>query len=156
MASLNKVIIIGNLGYDPEKRYLPSGDQVTSIAVATNDRWKDKTTGVPKEATEWHRISFFGKLAEIAGLYLKKGSQVYVEGRIRTRKYKDKDGIDRQTTEIIGDVMQMLDSRQGTGEPSDDRRSYQHPSRPAQGGGQLQQGSCPPGLSPELDDYIPF
>lgn len=106
--SVNKVIIIGNLGRDPENRYLPSGEQVTSIAVATTDRWRDKATGEQKEATEWHRISFFGKLAEIAGQYLKKGAQVYVEGRLKTRKYTDKNGIERYQTEIIADQMQML------------------------------------------------
>jgi single-strand DNA-binding protein len=92
MASVNKVIIVGNLGRDPETRYMPSGDAMTNIAVATTDKWKDKATGEQKEATEWHRIAFFGKLAEIAGQYLKKGSQVYVEGKLRTRKWTDKDG----------------------------------------------------------------
>lgn len=106
--SINKVIIIGFCGRDPENRYLPSGEQVTSIAVATTDRWRDKATGEQKEATEWHRISFFGKLAEIAGQYLKKGAQVYVEGRLKTRKYTDKNGIERYQTEIIADQMQML------------------------------------------------
>ena len=121
MASLNKVIIIGNLGRDPESRYMPSGEQVTSIAVATTDRWRDKATGDMKEQTEWHRIAFFGKLAEIAGQYLKKGSQVYVEGRIRTRKYTDREGIERYATEIIGDRMQMLG---GKPEQSSGRNSY--------------------------------
>lgn len=117
MASVNKVIVVGNLGADPETRYLPSGDAVTNIRVATTDRWKDKASGEMKEATEWHRIAFFGRLAEIAGEYLKKGSQVYVEGSLRTRKWQDKDGHDRYTTEIRGDVMQMLGSRAGSGEP---------------------------------------
>ena len=121
MASINKVILIGHLGRDPENRYLPSGEQVTSIAVATTDRWRDKATGDMKEQTEWHRISFFGKLAEISGQYLKKGSQVYVEGRIRTRKYTDRDGIERHATEIIGDRMQMLG---GKPEQSGGRNSY--------------------------------
>ena len=121
MASLNKVIIIGHLGRDPESRYMPSGEQVTSIAVATTDRWRDKATGDMKEQTEWHRIAFFGKLAEIAGQYLKKGSQVYVEGRIRTRKYTDREGIERYATEIIGDRMQMLG---GKPEQSSGRNSY--------------------------------
>ena len=121
MASINKVIIVGNLGRDPENRYMPSGEQVTSIAVATTDRWRDKATGDMKEQTEWHRISFFGKLAEIAGQYLKKGSQVYVEGRIRTRKYTDREGIERYATEIIGDRMQMLG---GKPEQSGGRNSY--------------------------------
>ena len=123
MASINKVILIGNLGRDPENRYLPSGEQVTSIAVATTDRWRDKASGEQKEQTEWHRISFFGKLAEIAGQYLKKGSQVYIEGRLRTRKYTDKEGIDRYATEIIADTMQMLGSRQ-EGQQSTGRNSY--------------------------------
>jgi single-strand DNA-binding protein len=120
MASVNKVIIVGNLGRDPETRYLPSGDAVSNINVATTDRYKDKATGEMKEATEWHRISFFGKLAEIAGQYLKKGSQVYVEGSLRTRKYTDKDGIEKFATEIRGETMQMLGGRQGMGGPSDD------------------------------------
>ncbi len=115
MASVNKVIIVGNLGRDPETRYMPSGDALTNIAVATTDKWKDKASGEQKEATEWHRISFFGKLAEIAGQYLKKGSQVYIEGKLRTRKYTDKDGIEKYSTEIVADVMQMLGSRQGMG-----------------------------------------
>jgi len=117
MASVNKVIVVGNLGADPETRYLPSGEAVTNIRVATTDRWKDKASGEMKEATEWHRIAFFGRLAEIAGEYLKKGSQVYVEGSLRTRKWQDKDGNDRYSTEIRGDVMQMLGSRSGSGEP---------------------------------------
>src|SRR5207344_3549397 len=115
MASVNKVIIIGNLGADPETKYLPSGDAVTNIRVATTDTWKDKTSGEKKEATEWHRIAFFGRLAEIAGEYLKKGSQVYVEGQLRTRKWQDKDGADRYTTEVVlqrfrGELT-LLDSR---------------------------------------------
>jgi single-strand DNA-binding protein len=117
MASVNKVIIVGNLGADPETRYLPSGEAVTNIRVATTDRWKDKASGEMKEATEWHRVAFFGRLAEVAGEYLKKGSQVYVEGSLRTRKWQDKDGNDRYSTEIRGDVMQMLGSRAGAGEP---------------------------------------
>ena len=117
MASVNKVIIVGNLGADPETRYLPSGEAVTNIRVATTDRWKDKQSGETKEATEWHRIAFFGRLATIAGEYLKKGSQVYVEGSLRTRKWQDKEGQDRYSTEIRGDVMQMLGRREGSGEP---------------------------------------
>ena len=115
MASVNKVIIVGNLGRDPETRYMPSGDAITNVAVATTDKWKDKATGEQKEATEWHRISFFGKLAEIAGQYLKKGSQVYIEGKLRTRKYTDKDGVEKYSTDIVADTMQMLGSRQGMG-----------------------------------------
>jgi single-strand DNA-binding protein len=108
MASVNKVIIVGNLGRDPETRYMPSGDAMTNIAVATTDKWKDKASGEQKEATEWHRIAFFGKLAEIAGQYLKKGSQVYIEGKLQTRKWTDKDGIEKYTTEIIASSLQML------------------------------------------------
>lgn len=110
MASVNKVIIVGNLGRDPETRYMPNGDAVTNIAAATTESWKDKSTGEKKELTEWHRITFYRKLAEIAGQYLKKGSQVYVEGRLQTRKWTDKEGVERFTTEIIADVMQMLGS----------------------------------------------
>src|SRR5258706_5101622 len=116
MASVNKVIIVGNLGADRETKYLPSGDAVTNIRVATTDRWKDKASGEMKEATEWHRIAFFGRLAEISGEFLKKGSQVYVEGQLRTRKWQDKEGQDRYSTEIRGDVMQMLGRREGGGE----------------------------------------
>lgn len=132
MASVNKVIIVGNLGRDPETRYMPSGDALTNIAVATTDKWKDKATGEQKEATEWHRIAFFGKLAEIAGQYLKKGSQVYIEGKLRTRKYTDKDGVEKYSTEIVADSMQMLGSRQGMGggaAPMDDG-GYGGASRP--------------------------
>ena len=118
MASVNKAIIVGNLGKDPEVRYTASGEAMCNITVATSENWKDKATGEKKEATEWHRISFFGKLAEICGQYLKKGSQVYVEGSIRTRKWTDKDGQERYTTEIRGDEMKMLGSRQGMGAPA--------------------------------------
>ena len=114
MASVNKVILIGNLGKDPDVRYMPSGDAITNITLATTDSWKDKN-GEKQERTEWHRVAFFGKLAEIAGEYLKKGSQIYVEGRLQTRKWQDKDGQDRYTTEIVADRMQMLGSRSGGG-----------------------------------------
>ena len=115
MASVNKVTLIGNLGKDPETRYAPSGDAICNITLATTDTWRDKTSGEKREATEWHRVVFFGKLAEIAGQYLRKGSQVYVEGSLRTRKWQDKDGQDRYTTEIRADEMKMLGSRQGMG-----------------------------------------
>ena len=155
MASINKVIIVGNLGRDPENRYLPSGEQVTGIAVATTDRWRDKATGEQKEATEWHRISFFGKLAEIAGQYLKKGSQVYIEGRLRTRKYTDKDGIDRYATEIIADTMQMLGSRQDAGEVTEEWENSKPSSRPASKGSGRTQERYQPVLD-DLDEDIPF
>lgn len=160
MASVNKVIIVGNLGRDPETRYMPSGDAVTNITVATTDRYRDKQSGDMKEATEWHRIAFFGKLAEIAGQYLKKGSQVYVEGSLRTRKYTDKDGVEKYATEIRGDVMQMLGSRQGQGQ-SDGGNDYNpgnyggsRPSAPA-GGGQRPAPAKTPSFD-DLDDDIPF
>src|SRR5437868_12057596 len=114
MASVNKVILIGNLGRDPETRYMPDGGAITNISIATTENWKDKN-GDKQEKTEWHRVAFFGKLAEIAGEYLKKGSQVYVEGRLQTRKWQDKDGQDKYTTEIVANAMQMLGSRQGMG-----------------------------------------
>lgn len=118
MASVNKVILVGNLGRDPEVRYMPSGEAVTNINMATTDNWKDKN-GEKQERTEWHRVAFFGKLAEIAGEYLKKGSSVYVEGRLQTRKWQDKEGNERYTTEIIADRMQMLGGRGGSTSMSD-------------------------------------
>ena len=115
MASVNKVIIVGNLGRDPEMRTFPSGDQVSNVTIATTDKWKDKQSGEMKEATEWHRVVFNGRLAEIAGQYLRKGSQVYVEGSLRTRKWTDQSGVEKYSTEIRADQMQMLGSRQGMG-----------------------------------------
>ena len=154
MASINKVIIVGNLGRDPENRYLPSGEQVTSIAVATTDRWRDKATGEQKEATEWHRISFFGKLAEIAGQYLKKGSPVYIEGKLRTQKYTDRDGIERYQTNIIASTMQMLGSKQGgSTQPAGTKQTAQRNSYAEE----KQTGrryNPPPANDP--DDDIPF
>lgn len=113
MASVNKVIIVGNLGRDPEVRYTPDGASIANVTIATTDTWKDKATGEKKEATEWHRVVFFGKLAEIVGQYLKKGRQVYVEGALRTRKWQDKEGQERYTTEIVANEMKMLGSREG-------------------------------------------
>ena len=126
MASVNKVIIVGNLGRDPEIRYMPSGDAIANIAVATSYKSKDRNTGEQKELTEWHRISFFGRLAEIVGQYLKKGSSVYVEGRLQTRKYTDKDGVEKYATDIIAENMQMLGGRAGMGGDGgmDDGASY--------------------------------
>jgi single-strand DNA-binding protein len=115
MASVNKVILVGNLGRDPETRYTADGAAITNIRVATTDSWKDKASGEKKEQTEWHTVVFFGRLAEIAGEYLKKGRSVYVEGRLRTRKWQDKEGQDRYTTEIVAENMQMLGSREGMG-----------------------------------------
>lgn len=115
MASVNKVILVGNLGQDPETRYAPSGDAICNLRVATTETWKDKQSGEKREATEWHRVVLFGRQAEVASDYLKKGSQIYVEGRLQTRKWQDKDGQERYTTEIRGDEMKMLGSRQGMG-----------------------------------------
>ncbi|MGS2718032.1 single-stranded DNA-binding protein [Eionea flava] len=137
---INKVTIVGNLGNDPEVKYMPSGGAVTNISVATSESWKDKQTGQPQERTEWHRIVFFNRLAEIAGEYLKKGSQVYVEGSLRTRKWQDQSGQDRYTTEIVGSEMQMLGGRQGGGMGGGmggDNMAYDQ--TPAYGGGQQQQ-----------------
>ena len=182
MASVNKVIIVGNLGRDPEMRTFPSGDQVANVTIATTDRWRDKNSGENKETTEWHRVVFNGKLAEIVGQYLRKGSQVYVEGSLRTRKWTDQaSGQERYATEIRADAMQMLGSRQGGGQQqggygSDDgygESSYQAPGRPAPAPMQqrpapapMQQRSAPAPMAPppqraasgfdDMDDDIPF
>jgi single-strand DNA-binding protein len=152
MASVNKVIIIGNLGRDPETRYLPNGDAVTNISVATTESWKDKASGEKKEATEWHRIVFFGKLAEIAGEYLKKGSQVYIEGKLNTQKYQDKEtGKDRYSTQIRADVMRMLGARPSEGgERGGDREERPRREQPAQ------QQRKPAGKFDDMEDDIPF
>ncbi len=115
---INKVILVGNLGADPESRAMPSGSSVTNIRVATSESWKDKNTGDQQERTEWHNVAFFGRLAEIAAEYLRKGSQVYIEGKLRTRKWQDRDGNDRWTTEVIANEMQMLGNRPGAGAPT--------------------------------------
>jgi len=135
MASVNKVILVGNLGADPEVRYLPSGDAVANIRLATTDRYKDKQSGEFKEMTEWHRVSFFGRLAEIVSEYLKKGSSVYIEGRIRTRKYQAQDGTDRYSTEIVADQMQMLGGRGGSGGGGGDDGGYSRGESMERGGG---------------------
>jgi single-strand DNA-binding protein len=145
---INKVIIVGNVGSDPETRYMPSGSAVTNLTVATNESWKDKATGEQKDRTEWHKVAMFNRLAEIAAEYLRKGSQVYIEGKLRTRKWQDKNGQDRWTTEIVADEMQMLGGRGGSsgggsapmGSPSDSGPS-----------------SAPPQPGPDdFDDDIPF
>jgi single-strand DNA-binding protein len=155
MASVNKVILIGNLGADPETRYLPSGDAVTNIRIATSEKWRDKS-GEQQEHTEWHRISFFGKTAEIAGEYLKKGSPVYVEGRIRTRKWQDKEtGQDKYSTEIVGDRMQLLGGRSGSGGSESMAREPREPAAAASGGAKpaAKKGG---GAFDQMDDDIPF
>ena len=154
MASVNKVIIVGNLGADPETKYMPSGDAVTNIRVATTDKWKDKASGEMKEATEWHRVAFFGRLAEIAGEFLKKGSQVYVEGSLRTRKWQDKEGQDRYTTEIVADSMQMLGSRAGSGEPRGEPRSS--PQAEPKAAEAKPAAKKPAGKFDDMEDDIPF
>ena len=153
--SVNKVILIGNLGSDPETRYATSGDAITNIRLATTDRWRDKASGEQKEMTEWHRVVFFGKLAEIANQYLKKGSQVYVEGSIRTRKWTDKDRQERYTTEIRADQLQMLGRREGMGDGGNVMRHQESapaarpaPSAPAR--------SADPGDFGNFDDDVPF
>ncbi|OYY94427.1 MAG: single-stranded DNA-binding protein [Hydrogenophilales bacterium 28-61-23] len=158
MASVNKVILVGNLGKDPETRYMPNGDAVTNITLATTDSWKDKNSGDKREATEWHRVVFFRKLAEIASQYLRKGSQVYIEGSLKTRKWQDKDGQDRYTTEIVADEMKMLGSRQSgaTGGMADyDAPPADHEPSSAPRGGKPATASNTGGMS-DMDDDIPF
>jgi len=158
MASVNKVILIGNLGRDPETRYMPDGGAITNISIATTDKWKDKA-GEMQEKTEWHRVAFFGKLAEIAGEYLKKGSQVYVEGRLQTRKWQDKEGQDKYTTEVVANVMQMLGSRQGQGQGGGDREAGgERPERAqgAQGAAAKPAAKAGGGKFDDFEDDIPF
>ncbi len=162
---VNKVILVGNLGADPETRYMPSGGAVTNVNIATSEQWKDKQTGQPQERTEWHRVVFFNRLGEIAGEYLRKGSKVYVEGSLRTRKWQGQDGQDRYTTEIVASEMQMLDSRGGGGQG---QGSYPSQSQgdPGQQANYQQQapsqqkapagGSAPPSDFGDFDDDIPF
>jgi single-strand DNA-binding protein len=145
---INKVILVGNLGKDPETRSTASGEPITNITVATSESWKDKATGEQKEATEWHKVVFFKRLAEIAGQYLKKGSQVYIEGALRTRKWQDKEGKDRYTTEIVANEMQMLGGKPGGGSGSYERGSS---------GGRSESPSAVPAVAEkDLDDDIPF
>jgi single-strand DNA-binding protein len=171
---VNKVTLVGNLGNDPETRYMPSGGAVTNITIATSETWKDKQTGQPQERTEWHRVSFFNRLAEIAGEYLHKGSKVYIEGALRTRKWQAKDGQDRYTTEVIASEMQMLDSRGSGGGGGGQAGGEYNQSAPARSGaapsqqgqaqqGQSQQGQAPAASAPapagefaDFDDDIPF
>lgn len=167
MASVNKVILVGNLGADPETRYLPSGDAVANVRLATTDRFKDKASGDMKELTEWHRVVFFGRLAEVVSEYLKKGSSIYVEGRIRTRKWTDQAGQERYSTEIVGEQMQMLGGRRDSAESGGrdsaaaESRSASSAPRSANGGGRPASNSSratvPAGGGfDEMDDDIPF
>ncbi len=175
MASVNKVILVGNLGRDPESRTFPSGDQICNVTLATTDKWKDKQSGEMKEATEWHRLVFNGRLAEIAAQYLRKGSQIYVEGQIRTRKYQDKDGVEKYATDIRVDQMQMLGSRQGMGGPQgggDDDGGYSQGGGGGGGGGYAPRAPAAAPRAPapaprqapaksssgfdDMDDDIPF
>jgi single-strand DNA-binding protein len=154
MASVNKVILIGNLGRDPETRYTTGGDAVTNLRIATTEAWKDKS-GEKQEKTEWHTVVLFGRLAEIAGEYLKKGSQVYVEGRLRTRKWQDKEGQDRYTTEIVADTMQMLGSRAGSGEPRPEPMKSAEP-KAANAAAGASVAKKPAGKFDDMEDDIPF
>ena len=161
---VNKVILVGNLGADPETRYMPSGGAVTNISVATSESWKDKQTGQPQERTEWHRIAFFNRLAEIAGEYLRKGSKVYIEGSLRTRKWQDQSGQDRYSTEVIANEMQMLDSRggqagsqqMGSADRYDQNAGQQRSAAPAGKPSSPEPSSEPPPQDFEFDDDIPF
>ena len=158
---INKVILVGNLGADPETRFLPSGGSVTNIRIATSESWKDKQTGQQQERTEWHRVVFFNRLAEIAGEYLRKGSKVYIEGALRTRKWQGNDGQDRYTTEIVANEMQMLDSRGQGGGDSFDQSAYPEASGSYGGGGgqsaaPRSQPQAQPVETGDIDDDIPF
>ncbi|GBG01710.1 single-stranded DNA-binding protein [Azospira sp. I13] len=165
MAAVNKVILLGNLGADPETRYMPNGDAVATVRLATTESWKDRNSGEKRESTEWHRVVFFRKLAEIVGQYLKKGSSVYIEGRIRTRKWQDKDGQERYTTEIEATEMQMLGGRSGQGGQggSGGGASYGGGGDDF-GGGDFSPRSAPAAAAPkkkapsfdDMDDDIPF
>lgn len=163
MASVNKVIIVGNLGKDPEMRTFPSGGRVCNVTIATSERWKDKQSGEMKEATEWHRVVFNDRLAEIAGEYLRKGSQVYVEGSLRTRKWTDAQGVEKYTTEIRADEMKMLGKREGMGggAPDDDGGGYEQrrapaPRAPAPAAQRPAAGNKPSSGFDDMDDDIPF
>jgi len=151
---INKVILIGNLGNDPETRYMPSGGAVTNITVATSESWKDKQTGQPQERTEWHRIVFFNRLAEIAGEYLRKGSKVYIEGSLRTRKWQDQSGQDRYTTEIVANEMQMLDSRGGASQGGYEPTAAPAPQQAAPAAASA--AAAPQAAPDDFDDDIPF
>ena len=166
MASVNKVILVGNLGRDPETRYTPDGSAITTVSIATTEVWKDKS-GEKQEKTEWHRVVFFNrgnyKLGEIAGEYLKKGSQIYVEGKLQTRKWQDKDGIEKYSTEVVAETMQMLGSRQGMG-GGDGGGDYARASAGGAPGGPSSGSSAKPSGGPkggatkfdDMDDDIPF
>lgn len=164
MASVNKVILVGNLGRDPEVRYSPDGAAICNISIATSDRWKDKATGEPRERTEWHRVVMFNRLAEIAGEYLKQGRSVYIEGRLQTRKWQDKEtGADRYSTEIVADQMQMLGGRDGGtggGGGGEFNQDPQQQSRPAQQQQQQPRTAAPQAPAAanlaDMDDDIPF
>lgn len=156
---VNKVILIGNIGSDPEVRYMPSGDAIANVNIATSDTWKDKQTGENQERTEWHRVVFFKRLAEIVGEYLRKGSKVYVEGRLQTRKWQGQDGQERYTTEIVANDMQMLDSRGGGSanfEPREPRQQARSQDAPGARGGGQQPTQPASSLDKDFDDDIPF
>lgn len=157
MASINKVILIGNLGRDPETRYSADGAAITNITIATSETWKDKATGEKKEMTEWHRVVFFNRLAEIAGEYLRKGKPVYIEGKLRTRKWTDKEGQERYTTEIVADEMKMLGSREGAGGGmSMDGDDAPAAAAPRSTGSSARPAAKPAPNMADMDDDIPF
>jgi single-strand DNA-binding protein len=158
MASVNKVILIGNLGRDPEVRYAPSGSAICNVTLATSRQWKDKTSGERQEETEWHRVVFYDRLAEIAGEYLKKGRPVYVEGRLKTRKWTDKDGVEKYTTEIVADQMQLLGSREGMGDGGGESGGARSApaSRPTGGGAAKPAAQKSSTGFDDMDDDIPF
>jgi single-strand DNA-binding protein len=156
MASVNKVILIGNLGRDPEVRYTPSGAAVCNVTLATSRQWKDKTSGEKQEETEWHRVVFYDRLAEIAGEYLRKGRPVYVEGRLKTRKWQDKDGVEKYTTEVIAGQMQLLGSREGMGGADADTGGAPRERAAPRPAGQKPAGQKSSTGFDDMDDDIPF
>jgi single-strand DNA-binding protein len=164
MASVNKVILIGNLGKDPEVRYAPSGSAICNLTIATSRQWKDKTSGERQEETEWHRVAMFDRMAEVAAEYLKKGKSVYIEGRLKTRKWTDKEGVERYTTEVMADRMEMLGSREGGGTGGDDSGGENAPAaraRPAAAAPARSTPASKPAAKSstgfdDMDDDIPF
>lgn len=153
---VNKVILIGNLGQDPEVKYMPNGNAVTNITVATSESWKDKNTGEQVDKTEWHRVVFFRRLAEIVGEYLKKGSKIYIEGKLQTRKWQDKNGADHWTTEVIANEMQMLDSRGGGSSDFNQNSAAPSQSAPQSASQSGSPQAAPAPMNNDFDDDIPF
>lgn len=155
MASVNKVILVGNLGRDPEVRYSPDGGAICNVSIATTSSWKDKTSGERREETEWHRVVFYNRLAEVVGEYMKKGRPMYIEGRLKTRKWQNKEGVDQYTTEIVADQMQMLGGRDGSDSAPEERQQFERQPPQRQASQSTQQREPATNLA-DMDDDIPF